>query len=337
MRGKKLMLLARKSDGISPVYDNFARSDGDLGGDWVYSTGVWTIDTSNALATPGLGVEKNTIAGATTDPNGNEADANGNFAGASMTLSRVTGGEQHTGTYALLGTTSSDGAARKLYYATSALANSITRTSVYAKKGALTASTGNVAFNSTAGYYQKEITTSWASHLFTGISVAAYDLRLIFNASVTGDEVYVDNLSIKTVNTADVFAVKDMKTSNVEVSASLTVEDYMQAGVALCLDSTTNPQNFMICYLTKYATIQKMILVKVVSGVYGIVLSEEVTYSPGDSISVTKSGTDVSCYLNDVQVGSTQTVSDETIVNNTIHGMFSTDANNLFHEVAINP
>ncbi len=91
------------------------------------------------------------------------------------------------------------------------------------------------------------------------------------------------------------------------------------------VDNPANPQNFIIAYETGAGRVK---VDKCVGGTYTNVIDETITYVAGQSMRAVCSGNNVSAYYNEVQVGSTVTVSDAGIVSNTNHGKFSTYASN---------
>ena len=78
-------------------------------------------------------------------------------------------------------------------------------------------------------------------------------------------------------------------------------------------------------------------LVRCVAGVYTDIISASVTYAAGATLRVIKDGTSYSLYYNNIQVGTTQTISDAGIVDNTIHGLFSTYSGNTLDNLVIYP
>jgi hypothetical protein len=172
--------------------------------------------------------------------------------------------------------------------------------------------------------YTEELT------IFRALATAAVELRL---AATWGagpyDTVVVDDFSLKALTLNTLFSSIETSTADVVAQIELdTVVSETQAGIVLNLDDKDNPQNFVVAHLNRADNTCK--LEKCVAGVYTSVISAAAAYSAGKSLVVVKDGTSYSLYYNDAQVGATQTVSDAGIVDNTLHGMFSTyDGNQL--------
>lgn len=132
----------------------------------------------------------------------------------------------------------------------------------------------------------------------------------------------------KAINTApsglsQQMSVFEAGTSGVLASAALT-RSAGSVGLALSMDSASNPTNGVLVYLD--GTNCKVD--KIVAGSTSNVRTTAVTYSSGKSLVVAKAGTEYRVYYNDALVGAANTISDAGIVSNTLHGLFSTDASN---------
>ena len=118
---------------------------------------------------------------------------------------------------------------------------------------------------------------------------------------------------------------------------SPTVTTGTQAGLALNIDSTSNPQNFIIIYLTTASlssTTDTIKVDEVVAGVYTNKASTAVTFSAGATLRAIKYGNSLDVYYNNAKVGSTLTMTANT---NTLHGLFSTSSTNTFDDFAVWP
>lgn len=136
----------------------------------------------------------------------------------------------------------------------------------------------------------------------------------------------LDNVTVKALTLSSLFSSVSVSSQNVLCSADLTIMAGTQAGVVVCLDSTSSPANFLIGYHDG----TNAILDKCVGGTYTNLISAAATYSAGATLTVVKDGNSVNLYYNNVLVGTTQTVSDAGIVSNTKHGLFSTYSGNTF-------
>lgn len=123
-------------------------------------------------------------------------------------------------------------------------------------------------------------------------------------------------MSVAQVSTADVFA-----------SAALT-RAAGSVGLAVSMDSASSPANGVLVYLD--GTNCKVD--KIVGGTTSNVRTTAVTYSAGARLVVAKNGSEYRVYYNNARVGTEQTISDAGIANNTLHGLFSTDASNTLDD-----
>jgi hypothetical protein len=96
-----------------------------------------------------------------------------------------------------------------------------------------------------------------------------------------------------------------------------------KVGLVTNLDSVSNPQN----YILSYHDGTNVKLDKVVAGSATGVISAETAFSANAELRVIKDGTTYRLYYNDTLIG-TATISDASIISNTRHGLFSTDASN---------
>ena len=112
-----------------------------------------------------------------------------------------------------------------------------------------------------------------------------------------------------------------------------TILEGTQAGLVLNLDDASSPANFVLAYHNgSYAN-----LVKCVAGTYTSVISASATYAAGANLVVTKEGTSYTLYYNNAKIGATSTISDAGIVDNTLHGLFSTYSANQLDNFLLMP
>mgnify|MGYP001496566627 CR=1 FL=1 len=140
-----------------------------------------------------------------------------------------------------------------------------------------------------------------------------------------GDVFYIDNISLKPLTLSEL--VNTVQTSTQDVIATINTPTLqvtgVWGGVALNVDSATNPQNMVIGLTNTY----RATLTKMVNGVWTEVISGKIKWVSNAELRVIKDGTTYRLYYNNLLVG-TATISDESIINNTRHGLFSTDAAN---------
>src|SRR5574343_413759 len=137
-----------------------------------------------------------------------------------------------------------------------------------------------------------------------------------------GDVFYIDNISLKPLTLSEL--VNTVQTSTPDIIATINTSTSqgteVWGGVALNVDSATNPQNMVIGLTNTYWAK----LTKMVNGVWTEVISGNITWVSNAELRVIKDGTTYRLYYNNALVG-TATISDESIINNTRHGLFSTD------------
>lgn len=122
-------------------------------------------------------------------------------------------------------------------------------------------------------------------------------------------------------------SVAQMSTADVFASVALT-RAAGEVGLALSMDSASSPANGVLVYLD--GTNCK--IDKIVGGSVSNVRTTAVTYSAGARLVVRKIGTEYRVYYNNAPVGAANTISDAGIVNNTLHGLFSTNASNTLDD-----
>jgi hypothetical protein len=137
----------------------------------------------------------------------------------------------------------------------------------------------------------------------------------------SGDVFYIDNISLKPLTLSEL--VNTVQTSTPDVIATINTPTLLTTGVwggvALNVDSATDPQNMVLAIYNEY-TLQ---LIKMVNGVYTTLISESVNKVSGAELRAIKDGTTYRVYYNNTLIG-TAIISDASIINNTRHGLFNT-------------
>ena len=172
--------------------------------------------------------------------------------------------------------------------------------------------------------------TTAATHLFTGRARHA-GIRIRTNADPT--DMTFDDVTVKQLTLSTLFSSLVAGNQNVVADVDLVITALTQAGLVLCLDSAATPANFLIAYHD--GTIAH--LEKCVAGTYTSLISAAAAYSANATLRVIKDGTSVDLFYNEVKVGTTQTVSDAGIKDNTIHGLFSTYPGNTLDNFMLFP
>src|SRR5574343_11608 len=156
--------------------------------------------------------------------------------------------------------------------------------------------------------------------------VEAY-VRLASIKLYTSTVALLDNISLKPLTTSELMNTVQTSTSDVIATvnvSSLTSGSY--GGIVLNADSSSNPQNYVL--FVWWA--DGLNLIKCVNGTYTYIISSlmgELSITPNLELRAIKDGTTYRVYYNDTLIG-TATISDASIISNTRHGLFSTDADN---------
>ena len=145
-----------------------------------------------------------------------------------------------------------------------------------------------------------------------------------WRSSAASNSLYIDDISVKPLTLSSLFSSLSLSTQDVVASADLAVVAGTQAGMVICLDSAATPANFLLIYHNGV----NLILEKCVAGTYTTLISAAATYSANAKAVIHKDGTEVRAYYNDVLIGTVQTVSDAGIIDNKLHGIFSTYSGN---------
>jgi hypothetical protein len=156
-------------------------------------------------------------------------------------------------------------------------------------------------------------------------------LALSMSNVTTTNTVVIDDFSVKEITAAEMYATKTF------ASADATTRIYIDlsggngtVGIVARLDSTTNPQNYILVGVFTHSDssgteLAYISLAKVVAGTLTVLIAATslgALVVNGDYVELVCSGNDVSIWYNGVQKGTTQTVSDAGIVSNTKFGFF---------------
>ena len=170
-------------------------------------------------------------------------------------------------------------------------------------------------------------------------SVRITNANPAFSASVyTSGAGRFDDVEVYAFDSASLFSLIDSGAADANVSANITraASGYYQVGLIARCDSASNPQNFIMALMTNASGTHQVAIVKCVAGTYSTVQAgTNISYSANAKLRLICSGNNVSVYYAGAQVGSTITVSDAGIVSNTLHGKFSTSADNTFSRFVI--
>jgi hypothetical protein len=165
----------------------------------------------------------------------------------------------------------------------------------------------------------------------------ANNFRFQVHADVPAD-VTVDDLSLKEMTLSTLFYAADSGDDDVYVTTRVTMPSgYSQAGVALCIDSRSNPTDYIAAYYDKAAAASNDVSMwQYVGGDAGTQLFNDSaeTYVAGASIAVIKDGGTCHLFYDEKRLGEGD-CSDAGLVNNTIHGLFSTASANTLDNLTV--
>lgn len=170
-----------------------------------------------------------------------------------------------------------------------------------------------------------QITASEADHFYVG-SAANDTFRA---TATTGLDA---NNKVKLITLADLFLTSPLSTSNVVASADLTITAKQRNGIALRLDSASNPTKGVVatfdgvtCKLTEFTT----------ATTWTDRISAACTYSAGATLISITDGVNGRLYYNNALVGTTAAI--DAGITGTIHGLFSTSPNSSADNLVIYP
>lgn len=147
-------------------------------------------------------------------------------------------------------------------------------------------------------------------------------------------DITFDDVSLKALTLSSLFSSLSANTQNVVADVDLVMSTETPAGLVICLDSAASPANFIIGY---HDGVWGVHLQKCVAGTYTDLISAAAAYSPNATLRIIKDDESVDVFYNGVKIGTTQTVSDVGVKDNTIHGLFSTYAGNTLDNFTLFP
>ncbi len=360
--GAAMVLGANTTEGNYLAYDSFTRSDGAIGQTestdpngkpltplaWSSSGSTWTVSSNGAINTPTLGTD--------IFPNGNMESGNPPTGWTALNGCTLTAEADRTGSG-----TQSLGVVR----GTSNYCAKLTATQTvgiwyqfwgWAKSDlagqSLLLETGS-GVQPQYGFYSQcwPTITSWyrfkdvvGVDSVPAIARATGTTRTFQIDSNDSSKKYFDDLTLQPLVTSELMTSVSASNTDVDASANVTLSNRSsEVGLVLNLDSVSNPQNYVLVYLSSNAdnTIN-VNLEKVINGIYTTVWNayplplngnnntiNHSLYQAGSPLEVIKSGTNYTVYYNNKYIG-TATISDSQIINNTRYGLFNTySGNNL--------
>lgn len=296
------------------AYDTFTRANGALGSTetagpdgqllsaiaWAFTVGIWTVVTNKAVGTPTPGAD---------------VIVNGAFA-ADTNWSKGAGWAIAAGT--ANATAASSDLTASVAPLTVGLWYQLTFTVSGFSAGTIQGVLGT-----------QELLTRAANGTFVQTRRANTTAFVMRGVGFTGS---IDNVICKAFTTAELFASVAVSTADVIADVAITLAATVGeiAGLVLNLDSTSNPQNYIVVYtdgIQLYAE-------EFVAGVGANKTTAGITYSAGAILRVVREGTQCRLFYNNAAVGTLLTMTANT---NTKHGLFSTSANNSFDNFTLFP
>jgi hypothetical protein len=170
--------------------------------------------------------------------------------------------------------------------------------------------------------------TSYTRLTLSSLYRVAAGFNIHFRQSVaTSASLYVDDVETTAYNSNVVMTCADLNEADAIVKGDWTIVSGTLAGLVMNVDDPDNPQNYVAVVMAAGNTAY---LVKCVNGTPSqVALLQFPPYAAGGTMELRKSGSTYKFFYNGVQYGVDQTVSDASIVSNTIHGLVSTFSENV--------
>ena len=279
---------------------------------------TWRTASGRVLNTPTVGSDTVTNGSFTSDVTG--------WTASSSTLTSQTGG-QSGNCLQILNSSATQGHA---YQAQTTVLGTWYRQSFYQKNGTTTGifRVGTTALGSDVAAGGTLNNASFGTQTILSWRALATTIYTRFSTStlVLSDTTLFDEIVVTPLTTAEIFRSLTASTANVLAGVEMFgFAAGTQSGLALNLDSASNPQNFVIVYHNG----SSVVVDKCVAGTYTSLATTAAAYSSGARLMVRKSGTAYRIYYNNALIGSELTISDAGIISNTLHGLFSTYQNQM--------
>ncbi|KKU42546.1 MAG: hypothetical protein UX59_C0043G0001, partial [Microgenomates group bacterium GW2011_GWA1_46_7] len=178
------------------------------------------------------------------------------------------------------------------------------------------------------------LTTSYAEKIST-YRATTTSVRLYFGRSTsTSSSLFLDDVTLKPMTLSELFSTVSTSDKDVISSVDVTMDANTgtQAGLVTNLNSSSSPTAGLVAYYDYRRS--RVRLDKFTSATtWTNLIDTSTTYSAGATLRVITYHSDASTlkvrvYYNNALVGSEQTVTDAGIIDNTLHGLFSTYSGN---------
>jgi hypothetical protein len=192
------------------------------------------------------------------------------------------------------------------------------------------AAAGNAALRHTLGGSTQAVgntAASWLQIVTTCYHALAASSQQLQAVQITaGAEGFFDAAAVERADWASMLSTVNSGQGDVVLRAAMTQAIvHTQVGLILSLDSVASPQNYVMVFLWWFSggTSLRIGVIKCVNGtVSQVALPAPGGYGAGNELEVRKAGTTYGVYYNTAHIAD-YTISDASIVSNTIHGFFS--------------
>lgn len=314
-----------------PFFDDFNRADGPLGVPWIGAT--WTVESNEAKNTPTLGSEEYTNEDL-EDWDDAETPTWWNHSHAGTSTVNREGVEQHGGTYCVRFDIDASNSVAQITKGIDVgdanewlLVTHWAKSSIAGKTGAFN------RFGWEGNNINRTLTTDWVQYFEGGRARLDPAPNYFKSVIAPSSSLYWDDVSLKVLTLSTLFgSLQTTVSANIVAGVDVTLAHIgVPSGLVICLDDTGTPANFVIGYHNGY----EIFLEKCVAGTYTTLIQSVTAYTPGATIQIVKSGTQVELWYDGNKIGATQTVSDVGIVDNTLHGLFSIYSENTLDNYSL--
>lgn len=297
-----------------PFSDTFERSNGALGSNWIGET--WALVSSVAANTPSYDASLFRSGKGVFD-SGTESWA----AGGSNTISN------DAGELKIVYVNNDSGATLLLGNATDFSAV-MSASAWYRLKMFVRQTGGSFTWYIPAGavnWLSAAISEAVSTEKRIYFTPLATTRSLTITGFSAGEMAWLDNLALEKASASSLVAVASLTwTGDGFVRAMISVPTMRGcAGVIMSMDNPANPQNWV--ELVQTGSASNIQLFKVVAGVRTNLIATNLATTTGMILEIRRAGTSYSAYVNSVQIGTTQTISDAAIVAANNHGIIATE------------
>jgi len=175
-------------------------------------------------------------------------------------------------------------------------------------------------------------TGEWGKWIQTGWAAVAGNIYAGALSRTAVSQFYIDDFSWKQITVPATMAASlpHSQTSNVIASITATIAPYAWIGLWICQDEAKTNGIMALSNGVQAA------LLKMVDGTLSQVIVPTAA-AIGAGLEVRKSGSTVKLFSNSIQVGTDQTISDTSIIGNTIHGPMNTHPDNKLLTLSVLP